>query len=106
MTSTWQAAPVRLEASGIEERETVRLTVGQAVVKYLARQHSERDGQTRRLISGMFGIMGHGNVAGVGQGLAEFRDEMRYMQMHNEQSMVHASVAYAKESKGLSTYAC
>ncbi|KAB1642313.1 3D-(3,5/4)-trihydroxycyclohexane-1,2-dione acylhydrolase (decyclizing) [Gulosibacter chungangensis] len=85
---------------------TIRLTVGQAVVKYLAAQYTERDGVSRRAIPGIFGIFGHGNVAGVGQGLAEFRDEMTYHQVRNEQSMVHAATAYAKESKGLSTYAC
>ncbi len=85
---------------------TVRLTMGQAVVKYLTHQYSERDGESRRLIAGMFGIMGHGNVAGVGQGAAQFREDMRFMQVRNEQSMVHAAVAFAKESRGLSTLAC
>lgn len=85
---------------------TVRLTMGQAVVNYLTHQYSERDGQRQRLIAGMFGIMGHGNVAGVGQGAAQFRNDMRWMQVRNEQSMVHAAVAFAKERKGLSTLAC
>lgn len=86
--------------------DTVRLTLGQAVVKYLAAQHTERDGVTRRAVPGMYGIFGHGNVAGVGQGLAEFRDQITYRQMRNEQSMVHAATAFARESKGLSTLAC
>ena len=50
---------------------TVRLTVGQAVVRFLAAQHTERDGARHRLIEGCFGIFGHGNVAGVGEALLE-----------------------------------
>jgi len=50
---------------------TVRLTVAQAVVRFLANQYSERDGVERRLIAGAFGIFGHGNVAGVGQALLQ-----------------------------------
>ena len=51
--------------------ETIRLTMAQAVVKYLQAQYSERDGQSRRLIPAMFGIFGHGNVCGMGQALEE-----------------------------------
>ena len=50
---------------------TVRLTVGQALVRFLAHQHTERDGVTQRLFAGAFGIFGHGNVAGFGQGLLQ-----------------------------------
>ena len=50
---------------------TVRLTVGQALVRFLAHQWSERDGERARLIAGCFGIFGHGNVAGYGQGLLQ-----------------------------------
>ena len=55
--------------------ETVRLTVGQAVVRFLARQRSERDGVEQPLFAGCFGIFGHGNVAGVGQALLETADD-------------------------------
>ena len=51
--------------------QTIRLTVAQAVVKFLARQYSERDGVQRRLIEGCFGIFGHGNIAGLGQALMQ-----------------------------------
>ena len=57
--------------------DTIRLTVGQAVVKFLANQYSERDGEEQRLIPGVFGIFGHGNVAGLGQGLLQ--DELGEM---------------------------
>ncbi|HSK91076.1 MAG TPA: 3D-(3,5/4)-trihydroxycyclohexane-1,2-dione acylhydrolase (decyclizing) [Euzebyales bacterium] len=89
---------------------TVRLTVGQAVVRFLAAQHSERDGQRHRLFAGCFGIFGHGNVAGVGQALleAELADPgaLPYHQARNEQAMVHASAAYARMRNRLSTFAC
>ena len=50
---------------------TVRLTTAQALVKFLANQYSERDGVEQRLVTGMLGIFGHGNVAGVGQALLQ-----------------------------------
>jgi 3D-(3,5/4)-trihydroxycyclohexane-1,2-dione acylhydrolase (decyclizing) len=89
---------------------TVRLTVGQAVVRFLARQHSERDGQRHKLFAGCFGIFGHGNVAGVGQALLEAElaepGALPYHQARNEQAMVHASVAYARMRNRLATFAC
>ena len=53
-------------------RETIRLTMAQALVKYLQVQYSERDGSIRRLIPAIFGIFGHGNVTGLGQALYEY----------------------------------
>jgi 3D-(3,5/4)-trihydroxycyclohexane-1,2-dione acylhydrolase (decyclizing) len=89
---------------------TVRLTVGQAVVRFLAAQYSERDGTRHRLIEGCFGIFGHGNVAGLGQGLLEAelgRDGgLKYLQGRNEQAMVHAAVAFARTRNRMSTLAC
>ncbi len=89
---------------------TVRLTVAQALVRFLAVQHSERDGVEQRLVQGCFGIFGHGNVAGVGQALleAELDDPtlLPYHQARNEQGMVHAAVAYSRMRNRLSTLAC
>src|SRR5499433_1766479 len=89
---------------------TIRLTVGQALVRFLAAQRSERDGERRRLIAGCFGIFGHGNVAGVGEALleAELSDPalLPYRQARNEQGMVHAAAAFARASNRLSTLAC
>jgi 3D-(3,5/4)-trihydroxycyclohexane-1,2-dione acylhydrolase (decyclizing) len=89
---------------------TVRLTVGQAVVRFLAAQYSERDGARHRLIEGCFGIFGHGNVAGLGQGLLESElapgEGLRYLQGRNEQAMVHAAVAFARTRNRMSTLAC
>ena len=87
-------------------RDTLRLTMAQALVKYLQVQHSERDGRTRRLIPGMFGIFGHGNVAGLGQALCEYGQNLTYYQPCNEQSMVHTASGYAKANARLSTLAC
>jgi len=86
--------------------DKLRLTMAQAVVKYLQVQFSERDGQTRRLIPGMFGIFGHGNVAGIGQALYEYGADLPYYQPCNEQSMVHTAIGFAKASQRLATLAC
>jgi 3D-(3,5/4)-trihydroxycyclohexane-1,2-dione acylhydrolase (decyclizing) len=88
----------------------MRLTVGQALVRFLAAQHTERDGERHRLIAGCFGIFGHGNVAGVGQALLEAEldgtPDLRYLMARNEQGMVHAAVGYARMRNRLSTLAC
>jgi 3D-(3,5/4)-trihydroxycyclohexane-1,2-dione acylhydrolase (decyclizing) len=84
---------------------TTRLTVAQALVRFLAAQYTERDGQRQRLIGATWGIFGHGNVAGLGQALVEYADVMPYHQGRNEQAMVHAAVGYARQSGRLSTHA-
>jgi 3D-(3,5/4)-trihydroxycyclohexane-1,2-dione acylhydrolase (decyclizing) len=84
----------------------IRLTVAQAVVKYLSVQYSERDGTERRLVPAMFGIFGHGNVAGLGQALYEYGQDLPYYQPCNEQSMVHTATGYAKVNCRLATIAC
>ncbi|WP_087486234.1 3D-(3,5/4)-trihydroxycyclohexane-1,2-dione acylhydrolase (decyclizing) [Brachybacterium massiliense] len=92
---------------------TIRLTVAQALVRFLAAQHSERDGVRQRLIPGTFGIFGHGNVAGLGQALlqnavdpAEGEAPMPFHMTRNEQNMVHTAVAYARTRNRLQTFAC
>ncbi|MYW28787.1 3D-(3,5/4)-trihydroxycyclohexane-1,2-dione acylhydrolase (decyclizing) [Streptomyces sp. SID2119] len=114
---------------------TRRLTTAQALVAFLARQYTERDGRRHRLISATWGIFGHGNVAGIGQALVEAgngtwngdgtrngngngnghgngdghgtrtRPRMPYLQGRNEQAMVHAAVGYARQSGRLSAHA-
>ncbi|WP_369389315.1 3D-(3,5/4)-trihydroxycyclohexane-1,2-dione acylhydrolase (decyclizing) [Streptomyces sp. CG1] len=84
---------------------TIRLTVAQALVRFLAAQYTERDGERQRLIGATWGIFGHGNVAGLGQALIEYADVMPYHQGRNEQSMVHAAVGYARQANRLSTHA-
>ncbi|MEV7510723.1 3D-(3,5/4)-trihydroxycyclohexane-1,2-dione acylhydrolase (decyclizing) [Streptomyces sp. NPDC089922] len=87
----------------------MRLTVAQALVRFLAAQYTERDGRRRRLVAATWGIFGHGNVAGIGQALLETgRDgpgAMPFLQGRNEQAMVHAAVGYARQSGRLSAHA-
>ncbi len=89
---------------------TVRLTVAQALVRFLAAQYSERDGVRHRLIAGVSGIFGHGNVAGLGEALLESERHhpglLPYRQARNEQAMVHTAVGYAWRSNRMSTLAC
>ncbi|MBG0826198.1 3D-(3,5/4)-trihydroxycyclohexane-1,2-dione acylhydrolase (decyclizing) [Planomonospora sp. ID67723] len=88
----------------------MRLTVAQALVRFLAGQWSERDGVEQRLVAGVFGIFGHGNVAGIGQALAErgagTGDALPYYLARNEQAMVHTAVGYARMRDRLSAFAC
>ncbi|WP_329623352.1 3D-(3,5/4)-trihydroxycyclohexane-1,2-dione acylhydrolase (decyclizing) [Streptomyces sp. NBC_01255] len=84
---------------------SIRLTVAQALVRFLAAQYTERDGARQRLIAATWGIFGHGNVAGIGQALVEDRDLMPFHQGRNEQAMVHAAVGYARQSNRLSAHA-
>ena len=87
-------------------QQTMRLTMAQALIRYLAAQYTERDGVRRRLIAGVFGILGHGNAAGVGQALSEAgADVMPFYQGKHEQAMVHAAIGFAKENDRLSTLA-
>jgi 3D-(3,5/4)-trihydroxycyclohexane-1,2-dione acylhydrolase (decyclizing) len=84
----------------------VRLTMAQALVRFLSVQFSERDGRRQPLIAGVFGIFGHGNVAGVGQALHQMQHRLRYFQCRNEQAMVHTAAAFAKMSNRMRTLAC
>lgn len=88
---------------------TKTMTVSQALIEFLAHQWTV-DGDIReRTIPGVFGIFGHGNVAGIGQALKQFNveqpDLMPYHQARNEQAMVHQSVGYARMHRRRATYA-
>jgi 3D-(3,5/4)-trihydroxycyclohexane-1,2-dione acylhydrolase (decyclizing) len=85
---------------------TLRLTMAQALVRFLAAQHVERDGLAHAFFAGCFGIFGHGNVAGVGQALQERPDLLAYRPARNEQAMVHAAAGYARMRNRLATMAC
>lgn len=82
------------------------LTVAQALIRFLAAQHVQRDGREQRFIEGCFGIFGHGNVAGIGQALQQEAPALRYYQGRNEQAMVHVAAGYARASNRLRTLAC
>ena len=85
---------------------TTRLTVGQAVVRFLAAQQVERDGETTPFFGGALGIFGHGNVAGIGQAFLQYRKDFRLYQGRNEQGMVHIATGYAKMKNRLGALAC
>ena len=84
----------------------MNLTTAQAIVRYLQAQWSERDGDRRRLIPGIWGIFGHGNVIGLGQAIEEVGDGLTFHQGRNEQSMAHAAAAFAKATRRRQTLAC
>src|SRR3954452_1720260 len=84
----------------------MRLTAAQALLRFLAVQDVERDGDRRRFFGGCFGIFGHGNVAGLGQALYERPDLLIYRQARNEQAMVHTAVGYARQLNRLGALVC
>ena len=101
-------------AKNPDTETTVRLTVAQATIRFLANQYVERDGERSRFFAGCFGIFGHGNVAGLGQALLQDEVEAReagrepglkYVLGRNEQAMVHSAVAYARQRDRLQTWA-
>ncbi|AZO35295.1 3D-(3,5/4)-trihydroxycyclohexane-1,2-dione acylhydrolase (decyclizing) [Mesorhizobium sp. M2A.F.Ca.ET.037.01.1.1] len=76
--------------------KTVRLTMAQALTRFLSRQMTELDGKTVPIFGGVWAIFGHGNVAGIGEALYQVRDELPTFRAHNEQAMAHAAIAYGK----------
>ncbi len=88
-------------------KPTVTLNLAAALVRFLQRQYIRRDGVEHRLINGVWGIFGHGNVTGFGQALEEHGGRaLPFFQAKNEQAMVHAAVAFAKTRQRLGTFAC
>lgn len=83
-----------------------RLTLSQAIVKFLQAQYSEFDGEEQRFIQGIWGIFGHGNVSGLSQALVEYGIDLPYHQPTNEQSMVHAATGFARSMRRKATMAC
>ena len=79
--------------------ETIRLTMAQALVRFLENQYIDVDGQITRFVRGMFIIPGHGNVVGLGQALTQEAHELEIYQGKNEQGMAQAAVAFAKQMK-------
>jgi 3D-(3,5/4)-trihydroxycyclohexane-1,2-dione acylhydrolase (decyclizing) len=86
--------------------KTRRLTTAQALVQFLIRQRSRRDGVTHRFIPRVLGIFGHGNVAGLGEALQAAGNDLPYVPGRNEQALVHAAAGFAKMTNRLQTLAC
>ena len=78
--------------------KTLRLTMSQALVKFLDRQYLEVDGEEMKFVEGVFGIFGHGCVVGLGEALQERDHGLKFYQGHSEQGMGHAAIAFAKQN--------
>jgi len=88
------------------QMSTIRLTMAQALVKFLDNQYVEVDGQQSRFVAGVFTIFGHGNVLGIGQALQQDPGQLRVHQGRNEQGMAHAAIGFAKQHLRRKVYAC
>mgnify|MGYP002313972246 CR=1 FL=1 len=86
--------------------KTVRLTMAQALVRFLENQYMEVDGAQHRFVRGVFIIPGHGNVVGLGQALSQEAKHLEIYQGKNEQGMALAAVGYAKQMRRKSIFAC
>src|SRR5271168_2258258 len=88
------------ENPSVAKRGTVRLTTSQALVRYLSGLRTRIEGaqgdEIVPLFGGVFAIFGHGNVAGIGEALYQYRDRLLTYRAHNEQAMAHAAIAYSK----------
>lgn len=85
---------------------TIRLTMAQAVARFLTRQMTVIDGEKLPLFGGIWAIFGHGNVAAMGEALYQVRDELPTLRAHNEQGMAHAAIAYSKANFRRRMMAC
>lgn len=88
------------------KRKTIRLTMAQALVRFLDAQYICADGQEEKFVRGVMGIFGHGNVVGLGQALEQYADRMPFIQGKNEQEIAHVCVAFAKQMRRRAIYAC
>ncbi len=84
----------------------MKLTMAQALVKFLDNQYVSFDGEETKFVKGIFGIFGHGCVVGIGQALEQGGHDLTYYQGHNEQGMAHAAIAFAKQSDRRQIIAC
>ncbi|MBD3352488.1 MAG: 3D-(3,5/4)-trihydroxycyclohexane-1,2-dione acylhydrolase (decyclizing) [Candidatus Lokiarchaeota archaeon] len=85
--------------------KTIRLTTAQALIRFLSNQYIELDGRKHKLIRGIFGIFGHGEVCGLGQALEQEHEYMKYYRIQNEQGGVHTAIGAAKHLNRLGTFA-
>lgn len=85
---------------------TIRLTMAQALLRFLDSQYISVDGREQKFVEGVFGIFGHGNVTGIGEALERSAGSLIYRQGKNEQGMVHSAIAFAKQRNRQQIYAC
>ncbi|MED4475084.1 3D-(3,5/4)-trihydroxycyclohexane-1,2-dione acylhydrolase (decyclizing) [Oceanobacillus caeni] len=100
-----EAICVANEKSGVKN-ETIRLTMSQALLKFLDNQYIEVDGEVKKFVKGIFGIFGHGNATGLAEALEREESDITLIQGKNEQGMVHTATAYAKQKNRQEIYAC
>ncbi|WP_297277929.1 3D-(3,5/4)-trihydroxycyclohexane-1,2-dione acylhydrolase (decyclizing) [uncultured Brachyspira sp.] len=86
--------------------ETINMTVGQALTKFLDNQYISFDGKEYKFVEGVFGIFGHGNVVGFGEALAHTNHNLKFIIGRNEQGMAHSATAFARQNRRLKIYAC
>ncbi|WP_028560271.1 3D-(3,5/4)-trihydroxycyclohexane-1,2-dione acylhydrolase (decyclizing) [Paenibacillus pinihumi] len=85
---------------------TIRLTMAQALLRFLDNQYISVDGQEQKFVKGVMGIFGHGNVTGIGEALENDKGQLEFIQGKNEQGMAHAAMAFAKQNNRLEIFAC
>ena len=85
---------------------TIRMTVGQAIVKFLDQQYVRMDGVETKFVEGIFTVFGHGIVCGLGQALDENPGSLKVFQGKNEQGMAHVAAAFAKQNDRKKIIAC
>lgn len=86
--------------------QTIKLTMAQALVKFLNNQFVMFDGEETKFVYGYAGVFGHGNVLGLGQALEQYKDEVFFVQGKNEQDIAHMCTGFAKQKRRLSIFAC
>ncbi len=86
--------------------KTIKLTMSQALVKFLTKQYVCFDGVETKFVEGVMGIFGHGNVVGIGQALEQYKKEITFIQGKNEQDIAHACVGFAKQNNRRKIFAC
>ncbi len=86
--------------------KTIRLTMAQALIRFLDNQFIEMDKERYKFVKGIIGIFGHGNVTGLGEALEYTNTDLVYIQGHNEQGMVHTATAFAKQNNRMQIFAC
>jgi 3D-(3,5/4)-trihydroxycyclohexane-1,2-dione acylhydrolase (decyclizing) len=86
--------------------KTIKLTVAQALIKFLNNQYIEFDGKENKMFAGVFAIFGHGNILGIGQALEENPGTLITRMGRNEQGMAHAAIGFTKQKRRKQMYAC
>lgn len=85
--------------------DTIRITTGEAIIKFLKQQYIVIDGKEQRFVDGIMNIFGHGNVLGLGEAMSKYQDDFKILQGKNEQGMTHVAISYSKQNLRQKIYA-